>query len=123
MCTQVDTIYNPIKPIAEAYRKTGVSRNTLSYMLINQFHFPEDFKDCLEHYYILHSNGSKFMNRIYEGTVEREGKEFLVVYKNCTPFAVKRANEIKLSYRVPLPVFNLPNYVLVSIVEDNEGND
>lgn len=98
-----------------AYRKYGVHKSLLLHNMINYFHFPEIYQDCLSSYYILHWENYYFTKQVEDGTIRHQGKEYIVVYRNCFPSDFKKPGSVKLSFRAAQKEFNLKNYVLVMI--------
>jgi hypothetical protein len=101
---------------ADAYKLHGITRRQVHSMCINLFHYPEQYKDTLESYFILRWNSQTFTERMNDGIIPVRDTEYLVVYQDCTPFAVKRAAEIKLSFRKAKKEYGIPGYVIVKIV-------
>lgn len=110
-----------VKPAASApnsitaYGKYGMHRTNLSYMCMNNWNFPAEYQDCLSAYYLLQWEGKYFGEKLREGTISHNDEEYIVVYKNTTYFAAKKAAQVRLSFRKPQPEFNLPGYVIVSV--------
>lgn len=98
-----------------AYQKYGVAKSSLAYMCVNNWNFPEDFRDCLTDYYLLQWEGKYFAQSLKDGIIRHLDKEYAVVYKNCTYFAAKKASQLRLSFRKPQPEFDLSGYVIVSV--------
>ena len=119
------------------YKHYGVTRNQVASMCINLFHYPVEYIDTLDEYYILHWTPHYFLTQLKSGIITRpasvssttvSGKiitgghetntvDYLAVYKDCTPVKIKKSNGIKLSFRKPLSDFQVSPYVLVSLIE------
>ncbi len=108
------------KPVStiETYKQYGVTKNQVASMLLNLFHYPAEFRDTLQSYYILHWEAGYLESAITDGTVLHNGVSYLVVYQGCTPYAAKRAKQLKLSLREPKKEFGLAAYVIVRIVQE-----
>jgi hypothetical protein len=106
----------------EAYSKFGITRNQVASLLINFWHYPDQYRNTLDQYFVRHWEGSHFDKMIKDGTLVQGDNSYLVVYQNCTPFAVKNAKQVKLSFRKPLADLGLQAYVLVKIIDQKESN-
>lgn len=111
----------------EVYQKYGITKKQLASLMINIFHFPHQYRDCLSQYYLLHWAGEHFSNTIEEGTIKlstdpENATEYLVVYQGCTPYQAKKAKQLRLSFRKPQNDFQLQAYVIVRILVDTDGN-
>jgi len=119
-------IIKPLTPqrlsTLESYKKHGVTRNQVASMMVNLFHYPANFRDTLEHYYILHWTGKHFDSILEEGAIFHadSGFSYLVVYQGCTPYAARRAKQLKLSFRKASVDFGLQAYVIVRTIQDSE---
>ena len=98
-----------------SYNKYGVNRSLVSYLCINHFNYPELYKDTLSNYYLLYWKPGYFFSQLNHGEIIHQDTRYIVVYKNCTPAALKKESQIRLSFRKPQAEFNIPAYVLVSI--------
>lgn len=103
-------------------KKYGVSKNLLLYNIVNYFHLNEEYKKCLWNYYILYWERKYLADKIVNGTISHQGREFIVVYKDCGHADLKDTGEVKLSFRVPQEEYKLKNYVLVKLGEDYYTN-
>lgn len=104
----------------EAYTKFGITRNQVASLLINFWHYPDQYRNTLDQYFVRHWEGSHFDKMIKDGTLIQNENSYLVVYQNCTPFSVKNSKQVKLSFRKPNPEFGLQAYVLVKIMEESK---
>lgn len=107
----------------EIVTKFGITRNQINSLLINQFHYPEQYRNTLEEYFVRHWEGSHFDKMIKDGTLVQGETSYLVVYQNCSPYVVKNASQVKLSFRKPLGTLGLQAYVLVKLHQDSKGNN
>lgn len=107
---------------SEIYKKYGVSKNRLHSILLNVFHFPAQYYDTLDIYYILHWEGKYLSNRTCDGILSVKGINYMIVYDGCTPHQVHKAKELRLSFRKCVDEINLPAYVNIRILtESNES--
>lgn len=97
-----------------AYKTFGVNRSLVSYLCINHFNYPELYKDTLSNYYLLYWKPDYFFSQLNHGEIIHQDTIYIVVYKNCTPAALKKESQIRLSFRKPQAEFNIPAYVLVT---------
>lgn len=105
----------------EILHKYGITKKQMHSLLINIFHFPATHADCLSGYYLKHWQGEYLSSQIAEGSVLDNGEEYVVIYQGCTPYQVRRAKEVKLSFRKPKKEFALSSYVIVRVVTDADG--
>lgn len=108
-----------------SYKTHGVTKSQVAGMVLNQFTFPEAYKDVLDTYFILHWKSKYFLSQIINGTIVRENdlisdskEEYLIVYQGCTPAILRKYKNVKLSFRKSKPEFGLQGYVLVRILEE-----
>lgn len=94
----------------------GLPKSLLHSLLVNCFHFPEDYRDTLEEYYILHWSPEYYFQRFSAGTLRHGETDYLVVYNQCTPAQVRKAKQIRLSFRKAWDEVGIPTYVLVRTV-------
>lgn len=106
----------------EALNKFGITRNQIASLLINFWHYPDQYRNTLDQYFVRHWEGSHFDKMIKDGTLVQGENSYLVVYQNCTPFSVKNSKQVKLSFRKPLPDLGLQAYVLVKTLDQKESN-
>lgn len=98
----------------------GLKRTEIHHMFLNNFHIHESQHKTLREYFILHWSGSKLSERLHEGMIHSYGHDFNVIYHNCNPFAAKKSECIKLSFRAAIPELDIPNYVLIKL--DDKSN-
>lgn len=101
----------------ESYKKYGITRSTLSYMLQHMHQIPVGMQDTLESYYLLYWTSYHTIESIKEGTLASRGRKFHVVFLGTTLGELKTLpsySQIKLSFRIPKPEFNLPSYVIIT---------
>lgn len=100
-------------PSIASYKKHGVPRSMLAYLLINRFHIPNAFQDLVQNYYILRWEGKYLKQRIVDGTLLHQGRQYIVVFHNCTYGQATGKDQVFLSFRVPMEDYELPSYVLI----------
>lgn len=98
------------------YKQHGVTRNQLASLCINTFNFPEQYQDLLSKYRLIQWSGRMFADHLKSGVITFLGDEYLVVYKDCTPSKVMKADQIRLSFRKPKDEFEVRGYVIVKIL-------
>lgn len=96
------------------YKKHGVLKSTVAYMMLNHFHYPEEFKDTLSKYYIIHWRPKYFREQLCDGILVHQSEEYIVVYHKLSVGTLGKARMLKLSFRAAAPAYSLPAYVLVS---------
>lgn len=97
------------------------TRNELNYSVLNLFFIPPEMKLALDTYSQIRMNGKQFSKELIEGCLIRNNLSYQVIYSSCTPFAARKARELKLSFRKAKSVFNIPPTVIVKIVVDMDG--
>lgn len=105
--------------------KYNVSKSEMHSLLINAFHIPVDIAAvaCRQYFtrkWLRLGTSVSFSGVIHEGLINHNGLDYLVVYYQCTPYQVRKANALMLSYRQPQPEFNLPAYVLIKLLNEGE---
>lgn len=116
-------ITKPPKPLstAQALEVYKFNRYQLAYHMRNSMHVPYQFLSGLSVYHMVHTTGKYFAVNMIDGMLKHNNEtEYAVIYHNCNPFNVKRAHEIRLSYRASNPDFNIEPVVLVQIVQENQ---
>jgi len=96
-------------------QKFGIPKSEFLHALINRFSLTDRQKDACEAYYILHWQGRHFKDRLFYGTIKREGVTYNVIYKDCKPTDIGLETPIILSFRKPAKEYELQAFVLVSI--------
>ena len=104
------------------YKKYGVERSLLTYIVHNNFYVTDLYRDCLDTYYILRWQASHMLSSITNGTLVHKGVTYQVIYHRTDPTRIKRAallthciRYVKLSFRVAQPEFNIPATVLIKL--------
>lgn len=106
---------NTIEPVSiSSYKKYGITRQNLNYLMTHFHTFPHEFKDCLSKYYLLYWSGSHFQSQLHEGKLTHDNITYDVIYLGCTPENIKFALQIKVSFRMAQPEFNLRPVAIIS---------
>lgn len=101
----------------------GCNKYQLGDKMRNNFHIDDAYLPALVTYFISHWHSPEFKYALIDGTITRKIKDsdplttFNVIYHNCTPFAAKRAKELRISFRAAQPEFQLEPIALVQIVD------
>lgn len=102
-------------PSIVSYKKHGIPRSFLNHLLLNWFYFPKEYQDLLWNYYILHWSGSFLKAQLKQGTILHQNRLYIVIFHRCTHYDAVRADQVKLSFRVPMEEYELPSYVLITV--------
>lgn len=99
--------------------KSGLPRKQLLQSeLINTFHLEAEFTNCLSKYYRKFWSKNYFFEVMHEGIIIDQNTEYLVIYKNCNPFTIRKCEkekQIELSFRKAKSKYELIGYVLIRI--------
>lgn len=98
---------------SQAYLVHGVPKSLIHHLCINNFHFPDEYKDTLAHYQVLHWSSYHVFKQIVNGTIKTGIDEYLVIWDDCTPYTARKCEKLKLSFRITKPEFGIPNYVVI----------
>lgn len=112
---------NIIEPVSIAsYKKYGITRQNLHYLMTHFHTFPHEFKDCLSKYYLLYWSAPYFISQLKDGTINHDNITYNVTYLGCTPENIKLTdgNQIKVSFRAAQIEFNIPPVVVISARKD-----
>lgn len=113
MCTKLSQI-----GIREHY---GIEKSFLRQLLNNQFQIPELYHDCLQHYRLSCVTSTEFFSRISDGTLVQQVGDtkiyFAVQYYMCSPYHIRKAKRVLLSFRMAKADIGLEPVVLVKIGE------
>ncbi len=100
----------------DSFRKYGVKRSVVHHLLLNNFHYPIEFQDTLEDYFILHWTPSWVGNQLINGIIQAHEKEYIAVFHKLSARDLLHEKELRLSFRSAKPEYNLPAYVLIGKV-------
>lgn len=89
----------------------GVSKNSIRFLSQAAWSIPSDYLEFFSDYHLLYWKGDYFQSQLRDGTI----KGHTVVYHNCTPTKVFKAEQVALSFRTPDSVLGLGAVVLVSV--------
>jgi len=122
---------SPIKTSPLTHRELAINfpnftRNQLNHSVLNTFHLSQEMVQCLSIYRACRLNGKQFNALLHDGIITQNEDantktDYQIVYSKCTPYQVKRAKEIKLSFRKPNSIWNIPPTVIVMISIDMDG--
>lgn len=114
--------YSPATPsytmlsAASVVSKYGVAKSTADFMTYKHWHIAEDWRDIFLRYYILRWQPEYFQAALKDGTLEREGVIYQVVYHNCDSVMVARTQySLLLSFRELQEEYKMQPVVLVTI--------
>lgn len=113
-----DSLYDltpHVPPSISSLRTYGVSKSLLHSISINLFTLPPEIRDCFCAYYLKYWQGEYFCDQVEDGAITDCSRNYLVIYQHCTPFQVRRAKQVKLSFRAAMPEFDIPAYVIVKL--------
>ena len=96
----------------KAYLTHGVSKTMVRALMQNFFKFPEECKDLLSSYHLVYWSTSYFKEKINEGTIEKDGISYQIIYKDSFS-ELSKLGQVKLSFRSAIKEYNLESYVLV----------
>lgn len=100
----------------DVIKRYGYPVSAAFYILHNQWTLKEEQRNIFNTYYILHWSGSFFHSSLKEGTVEREGKVYQVIYYRTTPQEIrKHTGQVLLSFRELRAEYNCYPTVLVTL--------
>lgn len=105
----------------------GCNKYQLGDKMRNSMHIPDEYLGALKKYRMKHEKGSFFSSMIEDGTISfdsgnnGEYVRYSIIYHNCSPYAAKKAKEIRLSFRAAHDEFNLEPIVLIEIVDAGTG--
>ena len=102
------------------YKKYGVHRSQAIYINNNLWRLSNDLSDLFEQYYILSWTGYYFNDKMCNGTIERDGITYQIIYYNTTPLEAKRAKNVYLSLRHLQPEFKHIPTVLVGLTKNGK---
>ena len=120
-------------PVAELRSKYRITRAAVRAVMYNQFCIPRDFQICMKYMRVTCMSGRQFASFL-TGDGELRNNDpalaflfsntipvFTVIYQGCTPYYVKRAARLSLSWRIAQDDFNIEPVVIVRIIND-KGN-
>ena len=102
---------------ASSYLSYGITRTQLANLVTSLFHFPSEYQDTLDEYYLMHWTGQYFTGKLVNGIIRHRDEDYSVIYQFCTPAKITKSAQVKLSFRKPKAEFNLKPYVIVRILE------
>ena len=110
--------HNPI-PALKALATYGVPKSAAVYIQNNHWSIGEDYKDLFSTYYLLRWYKTYFMDELCEGTIERQGKVYSIIYHRTNPHEIrKHRGSVLLSFRELQHEYDVHPVVLVSLTHD-----
>ena len=107
----------------QSYQQYGVTRSQVHSLMINLYHYPDQYLDTLSEYFGYHYAGSYLHANLIDGTVSKKGYVFMTVFHKCTAQEAKNAAHIAISFRVPQKEFGLSPYAVVRIISKHRAID
>ena len=103
-------------PTVGVIYKYGIPRSTALSMLHNYWTISKDYEELFSIYYLLHWEAGYFQQKMQEGTIEREGVIYQVIYHKCDSYNIGRGNnQLLLSFRSLVSDYEATPTVLVTI--------
>lgn len=103
------------QPINAGFRKYGVAKSQCRLLTQNIFHIPLDYQDLYHKYYLLFWTPDYFYSQVHDGMIQRDGVDYQVIYHLCTPTALRKYAQVRLSFRIPQQEYEIEPYVLVGV--------
>lgn len=104
-------------PSANVVHKYGIPRSAAQYMQHNHWSIPDEYKSILSAYYLIYWSASYFQDKMVNGTVERDGVIYQVIYYRCNPAAIgSGSNQLALSFRSLVEEYKAQPVVLVTVL-------
>ena len=104
----------------EVTQKYGVPPSVLLSFLQTKFSIPISHQHLLRSYFIRYWSKDYLLKELEtgHGMLTRDNIQFLAIFHDCTRGKILTSSEdqVCLSFRAPLPEYNLPAYVLISPV-------
>lgn len=109
----MNTIIEHNTTASKAYLIQGIPKSFIHHLCINNFHFPEEYRDTLIKYNILHWSSEHVFNVMKAGVINDGINDYLIVWDDCTPFTARKCDSLKLSFRKCRKEFDIPCYVVI----------
>ena len=112
--------HNPL-PALRAEAEYGISRSAATHLQNNYWVVPDAYKHIFSTYYLLNWSTGYFKEAMVEGTVERTGTKYQVIYHRTNPAEIaKYKGNVMLSFRILKREFEVQAVVLVSLDKRGE---
>ena len=98
-------------------QSSKIKKSEVRYSILNDFHVPKKLIKSLKTYLVLHWESDFLFSIIEDGTVERDGIDYIAIFHRCTYYQAKHSKQVHVSFREPNKEFELPAYVLIKIGE------
>ena len=96
--------------------KYGIPRSAAIYAQHNHWSIPSEHRSIFSTYYLLKWSAAYFQDKMKEGTIEREGVVYQVIYYRCNVAAVSRGiGQLLLSFRELQGEYKAQPVVLVTV--------
>jgi hypothetical protein len=100
-----------------AYQKYGVPRSLVLHLTSRIFHFPLDYQDTLQSYFILRNSGANILATIadYSGFYRKDDVDYIPIHNTPRGKILSAPQSYYyLSFREAQPEYNIPAYVLIA---------
>lgn len=105
-----------MNPAVSVVYKYGIPRSAALNMLHNYWTIAKDYEELFSIYYLLHWEAGYFQQKMVDGTIEREGTTYQVIYHKCDSYNIGRGNnQLLLSFRSLVADYESTPTVLVTI--------
>ena len=105
-----------MSPSVSVIYKYGIPRSAALNMLHNYWVIAKDYEELFSTYYLLHWEARYFRSKMEEGTIEREGVTYQVIYHKCDSYSIGKLNsQLLLSFRSLVSDYEATPTVLVTI--------
>jgi hypothetical protein len=104
-------------PSADALSIYGLPKSSAIYIQNNHWKLDKDYSDIFQSYYLLHWCAAYFQSSMIEGTIEREGVVYQVIYYRCNAAAIGHSSskQLLMSFRELQKEYKAMPVVLVTI--------
>lgn len=100
----------------KSLQKHGIPRSLATYILNNFWKIPESQRDIFSEYFLLRWEKKHFDTVLKDGTIERAGIVYNVIYYRTDPIKIKNhTGDILLSFRVLDSVYTVTPVVLITL--------
>lgn len=99
-----------------AHKIYGKYKSQVAHEITSHAHMQDT--STLSAYFLLYATPEHFFKNQHQGSYYRETDQYIIIYSKCTRYQCRNhKGQLKLSFRVAIPEYDLPNYVLVSLGE------
>lgn len=94
----------------------GIPRSTAIYIQHNNWSVSQEYRNIFSSYYLLKWSAAYFQDKMHQGTVERDGVVYQVIYYNCNVAAISRGvGQLLMSFRELQNEYKAQPVVLVTV--------